>query len=263
MRMFFFLLAIVLSFTAYVRSDGFTLQKIHGPLTSSTISSPSSEVQKILSQPFHYLGKGRQCFVFESQDERYVVKFFNQNYFRMPWYGWLNHKKEKAKREMRRKFFETSYEIAEKEFGEEILYLHMGPSQGLKPIHLCDPRGRKIKMNLNTIPFLIQKKGKAFYEALESIFKREGIEGLFREIKTFKAQIANRISKQIADGDSDVEHNWGYADGHIFHLDPGRLYYDPDLTHSDRQKEEWDRATQSFIKWLNSHHPEAVNLFRD
>ena len=37
------------------------------------------ETKEILSQNFHYLTRGRECFIFESQDKKYVLKFFDSS----------------------------------------------------------------------------------------------------------------------------------------------------------------------------------------
>ncbi|MBX7065654.1 MAG: hypothetical protein K1X28_00345 [Parachlamydiales bacterium] len=246
-----------LSWTAYVRTDGFSTNIIEGPLNGNA-GPLTEETKSILAQPFHYLGKGRQCFVFESGDGHYVIKFFNQRYLRMPWYSWLTGSKEKAKREKRRFFYEHSYEIAFREFGEEILVLHMGQAQEMPTLEIRDKASRKHHIDLNRIPFVLQRKGIPFYEGLQAVFQKEGMEGLCREIDVFVKQVENRISKKIADADVDVEHNWGYVDGKLFHLDPGRLYCEPSLENPVRRKKEWHNATYRLNKWLKVHHPEAA-----
>jgi hypothetical protein len=76
------------------------------------------EAEKALSQSYRYLGKGRQTFVFASADGKWVVKFFNQKYFEIPfWADWVS--KERAKRGLRKKFYLESYRIAATELPEE------------------------------------------------------------------------------------------------------------------------------------------------
>jgi hypothetical protein len=91
-----FLIAISLSWTAVVRTDGFSPAIIGEPLLSRDDPCVNTEVKAIFFQPFRYLGKGRQCFVFESQDGQTVLKFFNQNYLKMPWYSFFVEKSFKA-----------------------------------------------------------------------------------------------------------------------------------------------------------------------
>ena len=250
--------AVILSWTAYLRTDGFHQSKIARDLPNAQESFASDEVLTIISQPFRYLDKGRQCFVFASEDGRYVLKLFNQSYFQMPWYSFLCFAKELQKRSKRRTFFESSYEIAFKEFGEEIVHLHMGPSHHLPTKQMQGPAHDSFVINLNEVPFILQRRGQPFYAGLEWVYQKEGMQGLYREIDAFISQIAKRISKHIADADVDVEHNWGYVDGKIFHLDPGRLYRDASLALPMRQNEEGHIATSRFAKWLKEKHYEEA-----
>ncbi len=250
-------IAFSLVWAACLRTDGFSPNLIAGPLATEQSPLLTPEIQSILSQPFHYLSKGRQCFVFESADGKYVLKFFNQKYLRMPWYAFFNEKKERSKRALRRSFYEHSYEIAYRELGEEILYLHLGPSASIPALTLSDKSKRTHTIDVTQIPFILQKRGTPFYEGLKAVYQKEGASGLQREIDAYLAAISLRISKNIADADTDVENNWGYVDGQIFHLDPGRLYYE-DLSDPRKLQTEWHRATHNFYKWLKVHYPDAA-----
>lgn len=251
------LIACALSWTAIVRTDGFSPSIIEGTLLAKSESKPDGWLNEIFSQPFHYLGKGRQCFVFESQDRQTVLKFFNQKYLQMPWYSFLVEKRELAKRSLRRHFYENSYEIAFKELGEEILFLHLGLSDDLPKVRITDRASRSYQIDLNRVPFVLQKKGEPIYAGLEMVFEKDGLPGLYREIDAFIGLVSKRIAKNIADADSDVEHNWGYVDGRLFHLDPGRLFYDEKLQEPDRLSQEWHNGTYGLHKWLKRHYPEA------
>ncbi|PIS02752.1 MAG: hypothetical protein COT85_01600 [Chlamydiae bacterium CG10_big_fil_rev_8_21_14_0_10_42_34] len=254
------LVAACLSTIALIRTDGFSPSILVRPSSLIQSDDVPIEVQTALCQPYRYLSKGRQCFVFESEDGKYVLKFFNHKYLKMPWYSFFAEEKERAKRSLRHHFYENSYEIAQREFGDEIFYLHLGKGAQLPKICITDKASRDYDLDLSQLSFVLQRKGLAFYPVLSAIYEREGIEGLCREIDSFIEIVQRRISKNIADGDQDVEHNWGYVEGRIFHLDPGRLYYkgpfDP-----KRQREEWVRSTHNFHKWLSKHYPEAAQYF--
>lgn len=256
--LFPFLVGAFLYLIALVRTDGFSPSIIQAPLSENRASLCEGGIRKVFLQPFRYLSKGRQCFVFESEDGKYVLKFFNQKYLTMPWYSFLWEEKERAKRSLRRHFYENSYQIAFQELGEEILYLHLSSSNDLPEVTLVDRAKRDFQIDLNQVPFVLQKKGAPIYSALDTIYQEEGIGGIYKEIDHFVAAISHRIEKNIADGDSDVEHNWGYVDGKLFHLDPGRLYYEKELQNPERLQREWDNATRGFHKWLRKKYPEAA-----
>jgi len=65
------------------KTDGFSVARIHSTLpwnpaweTAPLPGEEQHELEQALSQKFHYLGCGGQCFAFSSEDERYVIKFF-------------------------------------------------------------------------------------------------------------------------------------------------------------------------------------------
>ena len=67
----------------YAVTDGFTIENITSslPFDESLETRPLNEEEKtlvdlILDQKFTYLGKGCQSYVFLSEDQQYVLKFF-------------------------------------------------------------------------------------------------------------------------------------------------------------------------------------------
>src|SRR5262249_31769779 len=137
----------------YYYTDGFTIENIstvlpYNPnLDVHTLSARDSEQLKlILDQPYTYLGKGCQAYVFESQDHKYVIKFFKyQRYKLKPWLAYfpalpaivkyrqqkLDHKQKKLER-----FFmswKVAFDHLKKETG--LLYVHLNTTQNLlKPL---------------------------------------------------------------------------------------------------------------------------------
>ena len=251
------LIATSLSWLAIVRTDGFSPSIVQGNLLKEKEGIVPYEIREILSQDFCYLAKGRQSFVFESRDQKYVIKFFNQKYFQLPWYSFLLGEKEQLKRDRRRFFYKNSYALAKEEFGEEILYLHEGPSDSLPIISLVDRASRHFLIDLNQTPFVLQRKGIPFYQHLRALYENKGGEALCTQIDQFLEAVKMRIEKKIADADSDVEHNWGVIHGRLFHLDPGRLYYDENLD-ADM---ELRSATRKLHKWLFKNYPEIIPYF--
>lgn len=257
------LVAFALGTIAIIRTENFSVEAISGPLTAENSSSFSSEVAARLAQPYRYLSHGRQAYVFISEDGQTVLKFFKRAYHSMPWYGTLLpiwwREQEIAKREKRHQFYLQSYQIAEKEFKEEtgLLFVHFGQLGEVLPrICLVDKASRSHEIDLNQVPFVLQKKGEPFYPFL--LQQRKTLEGT---IDLFLSQIAERIAKGIADGDQDVQNNFGWVEGKLLHFDAGRFFYDETLKDSDRCKHEWWRATHHFRDWLEKEVPEVLPSF--
>lgn len=220
------------------------------------------EIRHILEQPYDFLGAGRQSFAFVSADGKTVLKFFNRKYFAMPWYAFYDLEKEGKKRKQREIFYEESYRIAEKFLQKQtgLLYVHLGKTEKLPSVRVKDQTNQEYSINLNQVPFVLQRKGEPFYQALENIQNTKGDEAFLSALNDFLKMIAYRISLGIGDGDHDVEHNFGFLDGKPFHLDPGRLFLS-DLSDPSKKTYEWWSATHSLRKWIAETHPELTLQF--
>lgn len=254
------LVAVSLAWIAMEQTD-FSYDKIAVPLTAEGVEVGTQEILQVLQQPFHFLGKGRQSFVFESADGKTVLKFFNRRYFQMPWYAFAM-PKEIKKRSQREFFYLHSYPLAEKFLSSEtaILYSHFGKTKALPTVKVTDRASRIFSISLNDVPFVLQRKGDPFYPALETLQKNQGNEGLLSALDAFLELIAHRISLGIGDADHDVKHNFGFLDGKPFHIDPGRLYL-CDFSKKETLTLEWWRATHSLRKWLVHTYPDIVSIF--
>ena len=72
------------------RGQGFRLYKIeshlpYDPRWDVTFSPEDlTQAKEALNQPYAYLGHGFQCYAFQSQDGKYVLKFFRHQRLRLP-----------------------------------------------------------------------------------------------------------------------------------------------------------------------------------
>jgi hypothetical protein len=102
-QIFIFLVAVAaiygLGRLYYRLTDGFTIGNItatfaYHPEWETTPLNVDEEnfLEEALNQPYTYLAKGCQAYVFQSQDGKYVVKFFKYQRFRLkPWEEYLLH----------------------------------------------------------------------------------------------------------------------------------------------------------------------------
>jgi len=220
-----------------------------------------------LSGPYRYLSHGRQSFVFESADQKSVIKFFNQTYFRPRWHrDFFCSKKAKRKYDkkisLRKKFYETSYLLAIEEMPAEtaLTYVHLHDTQKKLPsIELIDRFGRKIAIDLNHTAFVLQRKAILYLSYMQEVSRKEGTDGLKREIDRWLTFCSHRIEKGIFDGDHDIWNNTGILEGQIICIDPGRFYRAEKPTRPELLQLEWWKATHRLYKWLLTTNLEAAN----
>ena len=259
------LLALILLFLA--TRDPFSPQAIEAPLLEESSSSYAEEIERALLQQYQFLSEGRQSYVFVSRDGKHVLKFFKHAYYALPWYTSLLpetwRQKEIKKRSDRKRYYASGYPLAGAFFQErtELLLVHLGKTDTALPkIKLKGRYPKTYEIDLNTTPFVLQKKGELLYPSLQRLYEREGIQGVENGVLQFLTLIFERLEKNILDKDHHIAGNFGMCEGKVIDLDPGRYVYTPDLT-----LEEWDRewvgSTYKLRKWIGQNFPEALPYF--
>lgn len=263
-----FFLALFLGFLAESQTDGFRTDKIFVPqahfFERSEPSRPSEQIKEILDQKFIYLGRGRQCFVFESQDHKYVLKFLNKCNFRIPLFlknltflPFIKHivERKEKKREITRRSITLTYEKLKDE--SKILFMNLTPSGQLPKIILKNRANIEFEIDLNRSFFILQQKALLFFEALNQ-FNKDDPQGLQQGIDAYFDLVRSRISKRIADDDKNIATNIGFVGKEAILIDFGRLYFDENLKNSQDKKTELMRSTDMLRKWLTTRFSEKV-----
>ena len=267
---------IILSFSpGCQRTQGFTLKKIlsnHPPNPKWGISSchidELSQVRNILSQSFTYLGSGNHCYAFESNDKRFVLKFFKQNRMKTPRFHALfpsyirpflfetkkmqRHKKERENSYTSYKF---AYEYLKKE--TEVVYLHLNKTNYLKQkIVLIDQYKQKIFIDIDTMEFLIQKKAKLCFNYLQELFEqKKEKEGLDAIISLFDI-IASRMKKGFLDKDMQFFKNFGFIGNRAIEIDIGGFCLNPKPSSLESMKEEMHEIFSQIQTWTFKYYPQ-------
>lgn len=247
----FLLLFIGIGKGMHSLTGGFCLQKILADFSDRTPSKELSkeelnELDKILSQNFIYVAKGRQAYVFESEDGKYVLKFIRYHLLHPPF--WMHllqfpkllndyRKKEiKSKRNQLLNVME-SYRLAYKELKEEtqVLFVHLSKTQILnKRITLIDRIGRKYQVELDSMGFLLQKKALLLKDVLKQLRKKKDEERIREVYTAYLNVIFPRRSKGIINKDQCWYKNYGMIGGKACEIDMGsfakeREEFNPEL----------------------------------
>lgn len=215
------------------QTDGFAMVKIQSKLTYSPtwdVPCPDvAEVKKILAQPFTYLGKGAQTYVFASQDGNYVIKLLRHDRMRAPFWTqllpskWVTSKIENKQKKLIKDF--TSYKIAYEEFQEEtgLIYLHLNKTSHLNQmLTLIDKIGIAHQLDLDKYEFLIQKRATLTYPALQTLIDQGETTKAKESISSLVSLLEKRFEKGIFDKDPDLNTNFGFIGEKAIQIDPGR-----------------------------------------
>lgn len=261
----------------YRLTDGFLESNIayEVPLdlrkSTKPLSEPAREqIGAILSQPFHYLGKGCQSYVFGSQDGKYVIKFFKYQRFKPQ--AWLDYfafiplvdsyrleKIAKKRRKLDGAFL--SWKMAFEELQPEtgVIYVHLDKSgQWQEKLTAYDKLGFKHEIDLNQLEFMVQKRAKMLCAELMHFKHENNFAGAKDLIDRLLALLHSEYLRGYADNDHALMQNTGVYDSMPIHIDVGQfvkspLASDPKVYHQELFNKMW-----KFRLWLQKQYPELA-----
>jgi hypothetical protein len=264
----------------YRLTDGFLISNISSaneydprwetrPLTEEEINT----IQDVMKQPFHYLGKGCQSYVFASQDDKYVLKFFKYQRLRpQQWLEYLSfipgveqyrQNKIAIKRRKMEVFF-NSWKIAFDKAPEEtgIIYVHLNKTKQLNTqLTIFDKMGFQHVLNLDDFEFMIQKKASMLCSVIDDYMSSGRLAQAEVMLESLVARIVSEYKRGIADNDHALMQNTGVVEGVPVHIDVGQFVFQESVANPEFYTQELFTKTYKFRLWLKQKHPELAENF--
>lgn len=188
-------------------NDSFSLCRVfkEEALDDWQLLSENAEVEQILSQPFSYLARGHQSFVFVSADQRYVLKLC-----RLP-----------AHKSIKKSLLTAlSFMNAFKDLREETSVICANCPIN-KEVLLIDKRNNYHEINLAKLPWALQKRGERFFTLFDELIKEEekAKQIIFHTIALY----TSCWEKDYIDRDAIPDKNFGLLALQPIILDIGKL----------------------------------------
>lgn len=228
------------------------------------LSINPEETLQALNQPYSYAGCGKQMTVFESSDQRYVIKFFNPRVIlKKKWFSspkklgsfcslkWLSN--AYFKREARIAKLFHRYAVGFEEFRSEsgLVYAHLSPATSLsKTLCLTDKQGEKHLLNLKRTPFVLQKKAVLATKHFDQLMQTGQIEKMQEDCQQISQFFLERAQKGFTDRIQTLHNNYGFADGRFIQIDLGRIH--KTTLNADQETE---RVLLQIKKFLKDRYP--------
>ncbi len=246
-----------------------------GPyLFEGDVSAPSlkefEKINQILSQPFTYLDKGSQAYVFVSEDQKYVLKFLKQHLFLSN--SWLcyipfefnsYYKKYRARKQKRIAAYDAC-RIAYTELKEDtaLVYLHLNPTTELKrKVTLINRRGKEKLVEIDKACFMIQKRADLIYPRIAQVMEDGNLAGA-EAIVTSVFDLCERMGKRgVFDHDAKVLNNFGLIDDRAVQIDVGNMKLDRNRPSTRVYKQEIREIVGPFGAWIESAYPQLAPHF--
>lgn len=265
---------LALPFAFKCSTQGFRLEKVRiaFPFRPDWEARTPSKIDlpQLCHGSFSYLAKGSQCYVFEHATEPYVLKIFradllhnrNRRWLRKLYATYLRQKPNVKTTRFIAKIQKTmsaawlAYEQVPELTGVVYLHLNLTPANSPTPlptISLSDRMGRSYRVPLDSVRFVIQKKGEPF----RSHFSRcqhdpEQISLFFDHLLTLFVQ---RIQKKIINTDHNLSPNFGFTEHEALEIDFGNYLYSEQLSSPQEQRREFLRFAGALRNWTCRHAP--------
>ncbi|MGH2612260.1 MAG: hypothetical protein ACRDFB_04335, partial [Rhabdochlamydiaceae bacterium] len=234
-----------------------------------TLSFP----RELFQQPFYYLGKGAQSFVFESADHQTVLKFyrFPSHLRRFSWthhpLGYLFSSSRKNIKEHNLRRLELSFHsffLAAQPLVNEtaVLYVNLQPTVELhQKVHLVDRLGVHYDLPLDSVAFVVQKKGVSFLPKFKEELAQKNHDTCKQMLDGLIDVIRRRCEHNISDLDNMDNDNYGWLHHQAIHLDVGRFQEKECLSDPLKTQEEILRVTHPLTTYLLRAAPELHTYF--
>lgn len=261
-------------------NQNFSLENISLKRWATTNKAPHNnaeereKAEKILSQPFKYLAKGRQSFAFESQDGNYVLKFIKcqrinvthlYETFPLPLYLDQKRKANLEERQDRLKRMFTSMSLAKAPLKDltGILYIHIQPaSEQQKTVELLDRLGFSHKVAIYSVPFILQQKAQKVMPTLKALLAKKDIEGLKKRLDQLISLFVERASRGIIDPDKGLltRNNIGFLEDRAIYIDLGTFKRSKKSASAAYLEKDFKKLSP-IIKWLKAHDKKLADNF--
>lgn len=262
-------------------TGGFTMSNIESdiPYQAKWDTHPLSPTEKeqiasVLDQPFIYLGKGCQAYVFTSPDDKYVIKFFKYQRFRpqtwidfftfIPAVNEYQQHKVKEKQEKLDKVF-TSWKIAFEDLKDEtgVVYVHLNKSTDWKKfVTIRDKLGLEHQVDLDKTEFMVQHKAVMLCPAIRQLMEAKQLDQAILLIDKLLTMLLSEYARGYADNDHALMQNTGVLNGNPIHIDIGQFIRNGSVKAPKVYKQELYDKTYQFYLWLKGHYPSLAEHLR-
>ncbi len=220
--------------------------------------------------PYRYLGKGRQCYIFESLDGRYVLKLLRVHRCLVPFWAKYTLLPERFRQKMingRKKYLAfvlESFRIASREFSEgtAVFYDHFSATSDLpSPCTFYDGLGRPHAIDLNRTGFLLQEKKPLMMPQLLQALKGRNREEAAQILDAFLELLSARARLGLLNKDHSFAKNFSYENGTVIQIDVGSLFRRPEMSFPETYELSMREGTKRIRQWLLHTDEELLKGF--
>lgn len=268
-RAIFLLFLILLCLSAgkglHFLKDGFTPRRVD-PLGFRVSFPTDEETTLALAQPFHFIGRGRQCFAFASADDRYVLKVPRTDAYKTPFWVRalplysLRHRVEQT-RLKRLQSFLRSVELSLQDLKSQtgVIATHLGQSEPKRgPLILIDKLGCSRSLPLEKVSFILQYKKPLLTQALVTALKAGNRKEAEKILDAWVHLMAERGARGLLNKDPHFLYNYGFDGERAYQIDIGDFFRSPQLSPPEAYQKSIRDSIDPIQKWLRQRDPQMA-----
>jgi hypothetical protein len=222
------------------------------PNPNWSIPATDSQHREIFAGRFKFLGVGAQSYAFESEDGKYVLKFFKMRRFTPSYADHLCPHVVKRRQHNLCWVF-NGYKIAYENFRKDtgLIFIHLAKTNHMKQKAIVvDEKGKEYTIDLDNTEFVLQEKAELVFERLAKLYKSGDQKAAEKSIAAVLQLVERRVDQGYADRDKAVSNNYGFVGDRVIQLDVGRLYRGEkagQLEHVKQRIERWQNENQALM----------------
>ncbi len=263
-----FTLAIGASlFFVYRELTDFSLANITMELPNHpewTTPPPTAEdrdqLSSIIDQPFTYLGKGNQTYVFESQDHKYVLKFFKFGHLKPSLF--FDNAPLKSKK-IARIFSSHQLAYERNKDNAALLFVHLNKTNSLHLVaHVRDKWGFRHDIDLDSVVFVVQEKAIPARVLISHLLDRGDVASATKRFQSLIGLFLSEYSRGIYDQDHNLMHNTGFIGDKPVRFDVGKMAKDEEMKTPEGSQKDLAAVMRRIDHWLGKYYPQYAEEIR-
>jgi hypothetical protein len=228
----------------------------------------------VSQQTLYWLGRGMQAVVFETQDQKYVVKFFQIGRLKEPeskgffkdLFSKETPEKNRERIHHREEIFSSSkmcFEELQEETG--IVYVHLNRTKDkIRGVKLVDKYGQSHRIRGDDASFVVQKKASCVVPTLCALMENNKQAEAEARIDQILDLLLTMARKGFVDGDDALirNNNIGFSQNRAIYIDTGHLFKAENLDVAERMRYEFQVRLEPLEHWLNVAYPSLGAYYR-
>lgn len=253
----------------HIAKDGFSTRRIQS-LDGWVKEDLSDEAKGALKQSFRYVGRGRQCFAFASEDGKYILKFPRTDIYKTPFWAQVlpvapYRQTLEARHKAREDFILESFRLSYNELKNQtaLLAIHLGKSHCKDKLTVYDKMGSKYLLSLGSTSFVLQYKQPILMQQFQQAMTRGELQEAKKILDSLLIVVVERARKGILNRDRSFLRNYGFDGEKAYQIDVGSFFKNPALTPEASYQKSVRDSIDPVQEWLSLNSPEMLEYINE